>query len=56
MKDALHHKPGSFYRHGHDADVDQAVLQAFENFVAEVAVYAYLHIGVAPSIFAERLR
>src|SRR6516162_6624256 len=56
VKNALHHQPRGSYRHGDDADIDQTVLQPFENLVAEVAIDADLHIGVAPPIFAESLR
>ena len=41
----MHFEAGRFHRQSHNAQIDGAVFHALQNFVAEIAVDADLHVG-----------
>jgi hypothetical protein len=43
----------TLYRHGDDADINRAILQLLNNFVAEVAIDVDLHAGIKAAVLGK---
>src|ERR1700756_897188 len=44
---------GRFYGQGHNANINRAILQLLDDFVAEVPVDANLHAGIEAAVFSK---
>ena len=54
-RDVMNFDGGRFNREGNDTDVDRAVFHALQNLVAEIAIDADVHLGIAALKFSENV-